>query len=107
MHLFDGAEGENPLGGVVFDATGNLYGTTDYGGNQNCMMGCGVIYKLTPNKSGIWTETVSHYFDGFDGWGGGSSLIFDRAGNLYGTTITGGDETESNYCCGVAFELTP
>ncbi len=71
------------------------------------MMGCGVIYSLTPNKSGTWTETVSHYFDGFDGWGGESNFIFDKAGSSYGTTITGGDETESNYCCGVGLELTP
>jgi hypothetical protein len=57
-----------------------------------------------PGENGQWTETVLHYFDGLDGWSPWSNLIFDAAGNLYGTTLAGG---AANLCCGVAFELTP
>jgi uncharacterized repeat protein (TIGR03803 family) len=87
-------------GSLIFDTAGNLYGATE-GGGGNCEDGCGAIFKLT-NSGGIWTETVLHFFDGEDGDSPYGSLIFDAAGNLYGTTMQGGTK---DY--GTAFEIAP
>src|SRR6202030_1678833 len=84
-----GADGAEPYKGVTLDAQGNLYGTTVAGGGGSCESGCGVVFKLT-NSGGIWTESVIHTFAGSDGSGPGSGLTFDKAGNLYGMTPTGG-----------------
>jgi uncharacterized repeat protein (TIGR03803 family) len=104
LHSFDNSDGANPQSNLIFDSAGNLYGGTAWGGNSSCDGGCGVIFKLVPGTKGQWTETVAHYFDGLDGWSPISNLIFDAAGNLYGTTLGGG---AANLCCGVAFEFTP
>jgi uncharacterized repeat protein (TIGR03803 family) len=96
----DGASGNGPAAGSVRDGKGNLYGTTIYGGSPQC--GCGVVYKLSPTASGKWKYTVLHTFTGNDGAQPEANLIFDRKGNLYGTTVTGGAGG-----AGVAFELTP
>jgi uncharacterized repeat protein (TIGR03803 family) len=103
LHSFDFFDGAGPQASLILDSAGNLYGTTAWGGNSSCAGGCGLIFKLVPGAKGQWTETVVHYFDGLDGWGPISNLIFDSAGNLYGTALAGGP----NLCCGVAFELTP
>ncbi len=86
-----GSDGATPQSGVVFDAAGNLYGTTSQGGNSGCQgAGCGTVYELSPSGSG-WTERVLYTFlagtDGSDPYGG---LVFDTSGNLYGTTVVGG-----------------
>ncbi len=65
----------------VFDQAGNLYGTTEYGGSN----GYGVVFKLAPSGGG-WTESVIHNFAGEDGIFPASGVIFDRVGNLYGTS---------------------
>jgi uncharacterized repeat protein (TIGR03803 family) len=79
-----------PWGGVTFDAAGNLYGMAFAGGTGNCTGGCGVIYKLTPS-GGNWTFSVIYNFTGgSDGAAPLSTLITDRAGNLYGTAGYGG-----------------
>ena len=70
---------------LIFDPTGNLYGTTAEGGDTEN----GVVFKLTPNKDGSWSESVLHSFTGADGYGP-IAVIFDRVGNLYGTTVIGG-----------------
>src|ERR1700721_2829070 len=57
-----GSDGTNPIAGLVFDAQGNLYGTSYIGGNGSCLHGCGIVFKLTANKSGSWTETILHQF---------------------------------------------
>src|SRR5215475_14273245 len=79
--------GKNPYGGVTLDGAGNLYGTTVSGGSGGECSGdgCGVVYQLT--KSGdTWSETVLYNFiGGDDGFGPGSAVVFDKAGNLYGT----------------------
>lgn len=102
-----GKTGVHPSGGLVFDTEGNLYGTTQSGGNQTtCTYGCGLVFKLTP--SGLhWTETVLYSFaGGSDGAEPVAGLIFDQAGNLYGTTEIGG--AQGNACgCGTVFELSP
>jgi uncharacterized repeat protein (TIGR03803 family) len=97
-------DGAYPSGGLVFDAAGNLYGTTqDGGGTLGCTGDCGRVFELTPNGDGTWTETTLYIFvgnpDGSDPLGG---LIIDSAGNLYGTTQYGGP-----YAYGTVFELTP
>jgi uncharacterized repeat protein (TIGR03803 family) len=102
LHSFTGgSDGSHPGMGEIFDAAGNLYGTTRDGGAY----GDGVVFELTPNSNGTWTETVLHSFSG--GKDGATpdfgNLIFDAAGNLYGTT-GGWDGGDTN---GTVFELTP
>jgi hypothetical protein len=62
LHQFTGGkQGAQPAAGLTHDATGNLYGTTYYGGNlSNCSSGCGVAFELTPNSNGGWKEIVLH-----------------------------------------------
>ncbi len=92
------------------DAAGNLYGLTSHGGggtgcDDSGGNGCGVVFELTPNSDGTWTEGVLHRFAG--GKAGGypdhGSLVFDTAGNLFGVTHWQG---RCQYC-GTVFELTP
>lgn len=102
---FNLADGNLPDGGLVADAQGNLYGTTAYNGGK---YGFGNIYELSPNGNGGWTETVLYDFTGgSDGAWPLDTLIFDRAGNLYGTAEAGGqgDCTNTGQGCGVVFEL--
>ena len=81
-----GADGSGPYAvDPVFDQAGDLYGTTAGGGSASD----GVVFKLTPPGSG-WTESVIHDFSGADGIFPASGVIFDSAGNLYGTTERGG-----------------
>src|SRR5664280_601677 len=100
LHNFGiGRDGTDPLAGLIFDAAGNLYGTTEYAGNY----GGGTVFEWTPAAGGGWTETVLHSFgNGTDGYSPSAGLIFDAAGNLYGTTPHGG-----TYEGGTVFEVTP
>ncbi len=98
LHRFTGADGSTPRADLTFDAAGNLYGTTQLGGPG----GCGTVFKLTPNSDGTWIETVLHAFTGPDGCNVMARLIFDPAGNLYGTAYIGGTQ---GY--GTVFKLTP
>src|SRR5579872_2745975 len=102
-------DGEFPIAGLVLDAMGNLYGTTQYGGTQSAcqagLNGCGTAYELSPQRDGTWTETLLYDFcSAFngdlcqDGQGPNSQLIFDAGGNLYGTA--------SGAYGGVVFELS-
>jgi len=92
---FDGANSSNPLADLMFDAAGNLYGTTQYGGTSDL----GTVFKLDP-ATGVLVTLVS--FDGSNGRNPGAGLIADAAGKLYGTTHQGG---ESGY--GTVFQLDP
>ena len=109
LHSFnnDGTDGWTPTAGLIFDAAGNLYGTTGSGGAYHG----GTVFELSPMLGGGWTETILHSFgNGTDGAGpGGGSLIFDAAGNLYGTTTLGGTFNcpSDGGGCGTVFELTP
>jgi uncharacterized repeat protein (TIGR03803 family) len=100
-------DGSSPAAGVVWDVTGNLYGTTSHGGAY----GGGTVFKLVPGASGTWTESVLHSFgNGSDGSGPTSALVFDHSGNLYGTTQGGGTNTTCGggaTGCGTVFELSP
>jgi uncharacterized repeat protein (TIGR03803 family) len=88
LHSFgNGTDGLYPYAGLIFDAAGNLYSTTEYGG----IHGQGAVFELSPREGGGWTETVLHSFgQGTDGSYPDRGLVFDAAGNLYGTTIGGG-----------------
>jgi uncharacterized repeat protein (TIGR03803 family) len=95
----NGRDGTSPFAGVVSDAAGNLYGTTSAGG----IHGLGTVFEVTPDGSGGWTENVLHSFgNGTDGVNPYAGLVFDAAGNLYGTTYVGGI-----YSAGTIFELSP
>ncbi len=91
LYSFTGrADGAFPeRSNVIFDSLGNLYGTTGFGGDLTCGMGCGVVFELSRGESG-WTETVLHSFaNGADGALPVGGLIMDPAGNLYGNTCCG------------------
>jgi len=109
---FTGPDGANPQAGLIFDAKGNLYGTTLAGGSTTCVNypGCGTVYRLSPEPGGTWHKTVLHYFTDTDGEYPYGTLVQDKAGNLYGTTNWGAN----NICnflnfhgCGDVFELSP
>lgn len=95
-------DGYQPIGALAFDASGNLYGTTQNGGGSaNCPSGCGIVFELSYNGS-TWAETVLHRFSGPDGQNPTAQLIFDSVGNLYGTSQVGGA-----FGKGEVFELSP
>jgi uncharacterized repeat protein (TIGR03803 family) len=103
LHSFSGgSDGKYPYAGVSFDAAGNLYGTTVYGGNTTCS--CGIVFKLTPTAGGSWSFIAQHRFSGYprDGAFPYAAVVIDSAGNLYGTTAGGGA-----YNNGTVYELTP
>jgi uncharacterized repeat protein (TIGR03803 family) len=101
-------DGYYPAGNLIVDAAGNLYGTTLYGGNHvSCEQGttyiCGTAFELTLNADRSWTETVLHDFGAHgDGAYPSGGLVFDAAGNLYGTTFQGGTDGS-----GTVFEMSP
>ena len=89
LHSFEGGsnEGSEPFAGIVFDAAGNIYGTTEVGGNPLA----GTVYELVaPVGIGSYKEKVLWKFDTTDGYEPVDSLILDSAGNLYRTTPEGG-----------------
>jgi uncharacterized repeat protein (TIGR03803 family) len=98
----NGSDGQNPVGPIVFDESGNLYGTTEFGGG---CQGCGyegTVFELTPNAHGQWTEQVLHAFSGTpDGRAPTGGVTLDGVGNLYGTTQAGGTSDS-----GTVFEMT-
>jgi uncharacterized repeat protein (TIGR03803 family) len=160
---FNGANGIAPLGNIVFDSAGNLYGVTQAGGALKCDGGdgCGTVYQLSPQGDGTWTQTTLASFTGnngefpyagpvlgangnlygstqqgrltkygsvyrlspgqdeswvrttifrFNGENGANpeySLVFDKAGNLYGTAVEGGDLNCTADGCGTVFRLSP
>src|ERR1700674_3966070 len=109
LHTFKGSDGYSPYASLIFDASGNLYGTTSGDGSGTCNSdGCGTVFELIPKAGGGYTENVLHSFNGSDGSSPYASLIFDASGNLYGTTLSGGGFTSRcTYGCGTVFELTP
>src|SRR5580704_17476678 len=99
LHSFNNNDGIGPQASLVFDSSGNLYGTTRIGGAHNY----GAVFELAPKADGTWAEKVVHSFTFGDGSNPEGSLIFDSLGNLYGTTFEGGAHNNA----GVVFELSP
>jgi uncharacterized repeat protein (TIGR03803 family) len=100
-----GADGRGPVGNLVVDGSGNLYGTTIYGGDLSVCDngGCGTVFEVAPDG----THTVLHAFEGGkDGEAPFGGLIADSIGNLYGTTALGGDGCNSPGC-GTVFKIAP
>ncbi len=97
LHSFipSGADGIQPMAGLIMDASDNLYGTTSEGGAN----GNGTVFELV-NSSGTYSEKILHSFTNYDGAGPVAGLITDASGNLYGTTFSGGSQGG-----GVVFEL--
>jgi uncharacterized repeat protein (TIGR03803 family) len=119
IYAFQGGEdGAVPVGNLLFDPSGALYGTTVLGGgseaceNASKITGCGTVFKLTPSGSG-YTESILYSFQaGNDGMGPRGTLIEDTSGALYGTTEYGGGASacsspSGNAGCGTVFKLTP
>jgi uncharacterized repeat protein (TIGR03803 family) len=106
LYVFQGGnDGEVPLGSVVVDDSGNIFGTTAAGGGNN---GCGIddgsgtVFELSPGVSG-YTERLLHVFDGADGCMPTASPVLNKTtGEVYGTTQEAGSGG-----CGVAFGLVP
>jgi uncharacterized repeat protein (TIGR03803 family) len=112
---FSNGDGMVPLGSVIRDSQGNLYGTTNFGGDSRCFsdgeyFGCGIVFKLDPSGR----ETVLHTFEGAsqgDGAAPAAPLVQDGLGNLYGTTSNGGDGQCNNSPfggpsgCGTVFKI--
>jgi autotransporter passenger strand-loop-strand repeat protein/uncharacterized repeat protein (TIGR03803 family) len=94
---FDGADGANPDGGLIEDAAGNLYGATEAGG-----AGDGTVFKIA-NTAGAYasTPTTLVTFDGTNGASPETALTVDSSGNLFGTTASGGADSD-----GTLFELS-
>lgn len=101
LHAFAGDDGMYPMAGLIIDNAGNLYGTTELGGPS----ANGTVFEVSPpSGGGPWTESVLYGFTGrHDGGRPQCALVFDQAGNLYGTTSAGG--ANGNY--GTVFRLSP
>jgi hypothetical protein len=96
IRRFTGPDGDGPMGRLAMDKEGNLYGTT----GLTLGRGYGVVYRLTPGKKG-WRETALHFFTGQpDGDGPVGGVILDTNGDLYGTTVAGGQ-----FNSGAVFQL--
>jgi uncharacterized repeat protein (TIGR03803 family) len=106
LHSFSSSSGNGegwaPMAGLTADSAGNLYGTTYRGGEGG--WDCGTVFKLSPGKNNKWAHTVLHSFDASQSEGCFplSGVVLDRAGNLYGTTEMGGDDTQ-----GAVYEIIP
>ncbi len=101
LYAFKGApDAGSPYGGLVADTSGNLFGTTYYGGSG----GVGTVYELSPGKKGKYREHVLYNFKGGkDGSSSTTTLVFGPSGNLYGTTSAGGGTCD----CGTIFSVNP
>ena len=100
LHSFKGkTDGISPQASLALDASGNLYGTTQYGGSLDL----GVVFKLVKTR-----ETILHSFafNGLDGAYPMAGVVFDAAGNLFGTTLVGGNSCPPNGC-GIIYKITP
>jgi uncharacterized repeat protein (TIGR03803 family) len=104
LHEFGGGDGSYPLAPLVLDRSGSLYGTTFRGGELRLCggNGCGVVFKLSLDPSGRWSQTLLHRFLDHPGALATAGLIFGAGGNLYGTS-----EGDFETTFGSVFEITP
>jgi uncharacterized repeat protein (TIGR03803 family) len=107
-----GSDGAKPTGSLVLYKN-NLYGTANYGANSACnygIAGCGTIFELSPPSvaGGTWTETTLYSFaGGTDGANPEWSVLFDKQGNLYTSSGSGGNTGCGNVGCGAVIKLAP
>ncbi|MBV8344980.1 MAG: hypothetical protein JO190_08330 [Candidatus Eremiobacteraeota bacterium] len=108
LYKFRGTpDGAGPQAPLIEDASGALYGTTDYGGNApSCTYGCGTVFKLTPGTSGFTESVLYTFVGGNDGSGPHAGLLMTKSGALFGTTVQGGGAC-AQPGCGTVFELKP
>jgi uncharacterized repeat protein (TIGR03803 family) len=100
------ADGDLPYAGLTWDAAGNLYGTTEYGGKGSPQWG--TAFELRHNPDGTWQHILLHSFPSFPGDGEVvyAGLVFDTSGNLYGATNSGGGHLcGQTSTCGTVFKL--
>ena len=115
LHNFTGQNGDGAftVGGVVRDANGSLYGTTEAGGafSTSLLNGCGTVFQLKPPGAGggAWSESIIHSFQCTgDGAAPSAGVVLANDGSLYGATYYGGlAGCSDNLGCGVVFRLTP
>jgi uncharacterized repeat protein (TIGR03803 family) len=104
---FSGGNGRSPSGTLLMDASGDLYGTTEFGG----LGFAGTAFKASPGSGAGWNLSVLYFFkNARDGGSPEGNLVMDASGNLYGAGFTGGGPTGSgkhNTGNGVVFQLTP
>jgi len=98
-----GADGCAPVGGVVFDPSGNIFGATDYFST----VPSSVFELVAPVGKGSYRQKTLWKFDYNDGGNPAGTLVRDSAGNLCGATNSGGLQCPDDFSCGVAFEITP
>lgn len=92
IYMFTGgSDGGNPVDDLLFDSSGELYGTARYGGTSGCHLGCGTIFQLAPSGGGAWT--LSGFFD-FSPSDGDEpiGITLDAAGNIFGALSSSGDD---------------
>jgi len=108
LHDFTVSDGTYPIGGVILDSSGAVYGTTSSGGDLHCtplLRGCGTLFRLTA-AGGSWTASVLHYFNyATGGIVPEGDLIEDASGGIFGTTFFGGGSANCEDGCGTVFEL--
>jgi len=104
LHAFgNGTDGQYPTAALVFDGAGNLYGATESGGEAN-VDDAGTVFELVPQTDGSWRQQLIAKFalDTSGPQAPAGTLVFDAAGNLYGTSIGGG-----SFSSGTVFEVSP
>jgi uncharacterized repeat protein (TIGR03803 family) len=99
--IYNQKDGCNPSTGLVLDASGNLYGTTNEGGVFGAPFGFGTIFELIPSTDGGWGEKILHSFGNGESGCCTGHLLLDASGNLYGETEAGGITRE-----GAVYELS-
>jgi uncharacterized repeat protein (TIGR03803 family) len=100
LYEFTGdTDGQSPQGKLALDSAGNVFGTTQFGGDPVCA--CGTVFELSPGSDG-WTKTTIYAFTKYADLAPKSALTFDSAGNLYGTT-----GAARGFAEGTVFRLTP
>jgi len=102
IHNFDSTDGAFPWAAPVQGNDGNLYGTTQNGGNTACASGCGTVFKITPAG-----KLTMFSFDGTNGSAPFAGLVQAANGDLYGTTSSGGTSGNCTNGCGAVFKITP
>jgi uncharacterized repeat protein (TIGR03803 family) len=110
LYNFTGSEGSGPVGGLISDSAGNLYGTTHAGGNSYCIAGCGTVFELSPPavSGNPWQLTTLYSFTGgTDGAQPQAAVVRDTSGNLYGTASVGGLKNQYTNNNGTVFKLSP